>query len=69
MYLDEVNEAFEQIIELTHDDVDIMGQTFSALYILESNAYARESAFDEWVEDNYDVEWDGDLEEHIYTPK
>jgi len=69
MYLDEVVEAFEQIIELTHDDVEIMGQTFSALYILENNAHSWQEAFDDWVEDNYEVEWDVDLEEHIYTPK
>jgi len=69
MYLDEVVEAFEQIIELTHDDVEIMGQTFSALYILESVPHSWQEAFDEWVEDNYEVEWDVDLEEHLYSPK
>lgn len=68
MYYDEVVEAFEEVINLTHDDIEILGETFSALYILESNSYSYNMAFDRWVRDNYTSEWDTDLEEVIYTP-
>jgi len=68
MYYDEVVEAFEEIITLTHDDIEIMGETFSALYILESNNYSFNMAFDRWVKDNYESEYDTDLGEVIYTP-
>jgi hypothetical protein len=68
MYYDEVVEAFEEVINLTHDDIEIMGETFSALYILESNSYSFNMAFDRWVRDNYTSEYDRDLGEVIYTP-
>ena len=69
MYLEEVVEAFEEMIELTYGNVDIMGWTFSALYILESNEHSYGVVFDKWLDDNYEAEWDADLEEHLYSPK
>ncbi len=68
MYYDEVVEAFEEVINLTHDDIEIMGETFSALHILESNSYHLNRALDRWMKDNYTSEYDWDLEEVIYTP-
>jgi len=69
MYLNEVAEAFEQILEFTNNDVEIMGQTFTALEILESNELKWDAAFDMWLEDNYNVEWDATADEHLYSPK
>ena len=69
MYLNELVEAFEQTIEFTHNDSEIMGQTFTALEILESNELRWEAAFEAWVDDNYDVEWNATIDEHLYSPK
>jgi hypothetical protein len=67
MYYDEVVEAFEEIIELTYDDIEIRGETFSALYILESSPYNYNRAFDRWVEENYTSDYDRDIGEVIYS--
>jgi len=68
MYLEEVVEAFEHMIDM-HDTVEIMGQTFTALEILETNELGWEAAFNTWLEDNYEAEWNAYLEEHLYSPK
>ena len=68
MYLNEVADAFDQMMEL-HDTVEIMGQTFTALEILESNELRWDAAFEAWLDDNYEVEWNATVEEHLYSPK
>jgi len=68
MYLNEVVDAFEQMMDM-QDTVEIAGQTFTALEILESNELRWDAAFESWLDDNYDVEWSATVEEHLYSPK
>ena len=68
MYINEVADAFDQMMDM-HDTVEIMGQTFTALEVLESNELRWDAAFEAWLDDNYEVEWDANLEEHLYSPK
>ena len=68
MYINEVADAFDQMMDM-HDTVEIMGQTFTALEVLESNELRWDAAFEAWLDDNYDVEWNATVEEHLYSPK
>ena len=68
MYLNEVVDAFEQMMDM-QDTVEIAGQIFTALEILESNELRWDAAFESWLDDNYDVEWSATVEEHLYSLK